>query len=1002
MKNHDLFFDEYDIKEHATTETLKRGKKAFQKNTIHDVSLHHGSLHGTYIRGKVIRKVKITKKDAKLIGTIDNAEIKPFTAPLTALAYWYINYMNENKHFAQSDSTNNNTLEPFHKIQLTFIYDEKHNKINLTLYQPETAVFCDESHLFIHSFHQLIQHFDSNSQSLIQKLNQHYDETFFYQNYWVKNEPYISKALVQLVNNKILYNEKHHAIKLIEAPIHLKITCKITSHQLLISFVWITEDKQTSISVHDAMQCEKTNHIIFQNECYQIQNPMHSKIALQFKNHSFQRLDISKIKPFINKLVELRKKVGLELAIDANIQQLKKVTIDPTCIIDVKPNKNGGTLTIRYKYNDLVVLTSNPTPYIIFDDFTYTQRNLELEHQYRDVLLHYHPSSTEEDTITYPSPYFDQVLGDIKEKGIENIALSKESQKSITKSKEKISATIQFKTSSQSQMKASIQWSHPNTEKMTQKLHNHIQIGIHHYFDPKENKIIPIEHSPLLDTLSKQEDLAIPAGVAIFLALNTDVDIVLPDQLQSAIKTLKNQKKITINKSDEKILRPFQKEGLRWLLSLYNTHLNGILADDMGLGKTIQSIMLLKNIYKTETKPTLIIMPKTLLFNWEKELETFAPELKVLLYDGPKRLTLVDEFPKFQIILCSYTSIRLDTKKLKDTTFNLIILDEAQYVKNHTTNTFKAIKKINATKKLLLTGTPLENSISDLWSLMDIANHNYFGNFKLFEEFYSDPNHQPLLKAAITPLMLRRRKQEVLKDLPSVTIQELWASPSPEEIKAYTTFANQEWQQIESMVQEKGLEKSKIHIFALMTKLRQWCAHPKLISKDSEDGPKWLIFYDRLQEALSTGHKVVVFSQFIPMIETMEQKLTENDIQFVSLTGQTKNRAEVIETFNENEDIRVGLFSLKAGGVGINLTSADYVFLYDPWWNPAVEQQAIDRVHRIGQDQPVMVFKCLVASTIEERMIVYQNQKRELIQSLIDEQSIKNLNLNEIKALIGI
>ena len=1001
MKQHTLFFDEFDIKENATTETLKRGKKAFQKNTIHDVSLTSNNLVGTYTRGKVTRKVKITKKDSQLIGTIDNIPTKPFTAPLTALAYWYINYMNENKQFAQSESSENNSLEPFNKIQLTFLYDPQHNKVNLTFYQPSTQIFCDESHLFIHSFHQLIQHFDSNSQSLINNLNQHYDETFFYVSYWIKNESYLSPHLIQFINSKILYSEKHQQIKLMEDPIHLKITCKIMDHQVIISFIWFTEDKKTGISVHDAMQCEKTNHIIYDNLCYKIQNPMHAKIATQFKHHSFQRLDISKIKPFIQKLVELRKKVGLELAIDANIQKLKKVSIDPICVIDVSPNKSGGTITISYQYNDLMIQTSNPTPYIIFDDFTYTQRNLELEHEYRDVLLHFHPSSTDEDTITYPSPYFDQVVGNIKYKHLDNIAFSAEANKQISKSNDHIKATIQFKTSA-SQIKASVQWTHPNSEKITQKLHNHVQVGIHHYFDPKENKIIPIEESQLLNTLSKQDNLTIPVGIGVFLALNTDYTIVLPPQLETVVKKLKNQDKTTISKDIEKILRPFQKDGLQWLMSLTDTDMSGILADDMGLGKTIQSIMLLKNMYQKKQPPTIIIMPKTLLFNWEKELQTFAPELKILRYDGPKRNLLIPEFNDYQIILCSYTSVRIDFKKLKDIQFKLMILDEAQYVKNHTTNTFKAIKKITSEKQLLLTGTPLENSISDLWSLMDIANDNYFGAYKPFEEFYSDPVNQPLLKAAIQPFMLRRRKSEVLSDLPSVTIQELWASPTAEEIKAYTTFANQEWQNIESLVKKNGLEKSKIHIFALMTKLRQWCAHPKLINESAEDGPKWSIFYDRLEEAISTGHKIVVFSQFIPMIETMEQKLTEDNVAFVSLTGQTKDRAKVIETFNENDTIRVGLFSLKAGGVGINLTSADYVFLYDPWWNPAVEQQAIDRVHRIGQDRPVMVFKCLVAQTIEERMVIYQNQKRELIESLIEEQSIKNLNIGEIKALIGI
>ncbi len=1001
MKSQSLFFDEFDVKESATTETLKRGKKAYQNNNIHDVSLTQNGLSGTYIRGKVSRKVKIIRKDTKLIGTIDGKEIKPFTAPLTALAYWYINYMNENKQFAESDSSIDNSLEPFHKIQLTFLYDPQHNKANITLYQPNSQSYCDESHLFIHSFQQLIHHFDSTTQNILHKLAQHYDDSFFYHSNWAKNEPFLSNHIMLLIQHQILHSEKHQVIDIMKDPIHLKITCKIIQNQVLISFVWVTENKQTIISVHDAMQCEKTNHIIFENQCYSIQNPMHSKIASQFKHQSFQRLDISKIKPFITKLVELRKKVGIELAIDANIQKLKPIVVDPICLIDVEPDKTGGTLIIRYKYNDVIVQTSNPTPYIIFDDFSYTQRNLDLEHHYRDVLLHYHPSSTEEDTITYQSPYFDHILGTIKLKQIDNIYLTESASKAITISKSKIDATIQFKSSGAG-LKSTIQWTHPNKEKMTQKLHHHIQTGIYHYFDTKENKLIPIEESAIIATMSTQNNIQIPVGVAIFLALNTKVSIELPKDLESIINILKKQNRVPIEKSIETILRPFQKEGLQWLLSLYNTPLNGILADDMGLGKTIQSIMYLKKIQTNESSPSLIIMPKTLLFNWEKEIKKFAPELNVLRYDGPKRHELMPTFNKYDVILCSYTSTRLDIKELCKPTFHCLILDEAQYVKNNTTNTFKAVKKIKSNKKLLLTGTPLENSISDLWSLMEIANHNYFGSFKGFDEFYSDSANQPILKAALNPLLLRRRKKEVLKDLPSVTVQELWASPSPEEIKAYTTFANQEWQHIESIVKTKGLEQSKIHIFALMTKLRQWCAHPKLIHKDAEDGPKWLIFYDRLQEAISNGHKVVIFSQFIPMIKTMEEKLNEENIPFTSLTGQTKNREEVIETFNNDDTIRVGLFSLKAGGVGINLTSADYVFLYDPWWNPAVEQQAIDRVHRIGQERQVMVFKCLVASTIEERMIDYQQQKQDLIHRLIEEQSIKDLNVQEIKALIGI
>ena len=1001
MQNKPLLFDEFDIKECATTDTLKRGKKAFQNHTIHDVTLTTNALQGTYIRGKVKRTVKISKKDTKLIGTIDEIVTRPFTAPLTALAFWYIDFINKNKAFASAEASNENTLEPFESIQLTFIYDAEQNKINLTLYQPKTNAYCNESHLFIHTFHQLIQHFDSTSQSIIQKLGDRYDDIFYYHSNWVKNDAYISQQVIQLIKLNGLYNQSNQKITLMPDPIHLKITCKIKHQQILISFIWITDDKETAISVYDAMQCEKTNHIIYGSTCYQIQNPLHSKIAAQFKQQSFQRLNISKIKPFINKLVELRKKAGLELAIDANIQKLKKIDIQPQCIIDATPTNTGGTLTIHYQYNTLLILTSNPSPYLIFDDYTYTERQFKMEHELRDILLHYHPSSTEENSITYASPYFDQIVSDIKQKHIENIKLSADSAKIFTLSKTKITAKLEFKESGNA-LKTTIQWTHPNKKPLTQKLYHHIQHGISCYIDQQTNTIIPIEKSPMISTLTEQTEHPIPIGVAIFIALNTSIAISVPKHIQQIINALKHPSKISIDKQTNRILRPFQNEGLKWLLSLNNTQLNGILADDMGLGKTIQSIMLLKETQKKQSAPSIIIMPKTLLFNWEKELQTFAPSLTICRYDGPKRKQLIKSFNNTDIILCSYTSIRLDIKLLKDITFHWLILDEAQYVKNHTTNTFKAIKKIKTEKRLLLTGTPLENSIGDLWSLMDIANPNYFGRYKALDEFYSDPAHQSVLKAAIAPLMLRRRKKDVLKDLPSVTIQELWASPSPEEINAYTTFAKQEWKRVEAYVEKDGLEKSKVHIFALMTKLRQWCAHPKLITDTTENGPKWLVFIDRLLEAISNGHKVVVFSQFIPMIQTMEEALNESAIPVVTLTGQTKDREHVIETFNNNDDIRVGLFSLKAGGVGINLTSADYVFLYDPWWNPAVEQQAIDRVHRIGQDQPVMVFKCLVAETIEERMINYQNQKKELIDSIIEEQSIKNLNIHEIKTLIGI
>jgi len=999
--NHPLLFDEFDIKECATTDTLKRGKKAYQNHCIHDVSLSAQHLQGTYQRANVTKAVKIAKKNGRLTGTIDGVDTRPFSAPLTALAYWYINYVNENKMHMANEPNDNKSLEPFNDIQLTLVYTANQNKVNVTLFQPATDTYCNESHFFIHSFPQLIQHYDSGTQQLLVKLNERYDESFFFKSNGVKCDGYISSHLIQLASLKVLFNEKHQKIRMTTMPIHLKITCKIVSNQVLISFFWVSKDNQVSVHIHNALQCEKTHHVIINNQCFPIQNDMHSKIALQFKSQSFQRLDISKIKPFIQKIVELRKKVGLELAIDANIQQLSRVTIKPICVVDVSYSKTGGILTISYRYNSVSIATANTTPYIIFDDFTYSERDFNAEHELKDALLRFHPSSTDNNTIAYATPYFDHVLCAIKEKTIPNMRFSASSAKDIKLSTNTIRPVMEFKVNGMA-LKTNVQWVDANKTPVGNAIDQHVLQGVSHYFDAKTSTLIPIEQSSLVTSLSQPLEVPLPIGIAIFIALNTTMSVKLPASISGIVGKMKAASAIPIQAPIKRILRPFQKDGLQWLLSLYDTPMNGILADDMGLGKTIQSIMLLKQTQATQLNPSLIVMPKTLLFNWQKELRAFAPELTVCLYDGPKRKKAIETFKDHDIILCSYTSLRLDIKLLKETSFHWLICDEAQYVKNRTTSTFKAIKKIKSSQQLLLTGTPLENSIGDLWSLMDIANPHYFGAFDPFESFYSNPNNQQVLKAAIAPFMLRRRKKDVVKDLPSVTIQELWATPSSDDIKSYTSFASQEWKRVEQLVKNDGLEKAKVHIFALMTKLRQWCAHPKLVTTNNDPGPKWLIFIDRLVEAVENGHKVVVFSQFIGIIDTMADELNELGIPAVSLTGQTKNRESIIETFNNDEQIRVGLFSLKAGGVGINLTSADYVFLYDPWWNPAVEQQAIDRVHRIGQERPVMVFKCLVAGTIEERMVVYQSQKKELIESIIEEQSIRHLNIDEIKALFGI
>ena len=635
MTNHPLLFDEFDVKEHSTIEYLKKGKRAFNNNVISNVKLSETSLSGTYKRGNVTRSVKITRVDTKLVGTINDSPIAPFTSPLTALAYWYINYINESKELATNQAETEHSLEPFNKLQLTLLFDSNHNKVNITFYQPKTGAFCEESHLFIHTFSQIIGEFDSTTQTLIQKLVQHYDETIFYSKDWLKLEPFLSNHIILLIKNKSVYSKNHTAICVVEDDIHLKATCKISNHQVITSFDWVTKNS-TDIPIHDAMQCDRSDYIVHDDFCYKITNPLHAKMALQFKQSSFQRLDISKIRPFINKMVELRKKIKLELAIDANIQKLKKTPTEPKCILDIEPLKNGGKIHIGYQYNNIVIQGTHNSPYLIFNDFTYTERNFDREHQLRDILLHYHPKTTEDNAITYESPYFDQLLGELKSKDINDMAFSKESATKVKLSKQSIQPKINFKTHGSNHLSIQLDWIDPNNNKINSAIGEHIHREKDFYFDRKNNQLIPIKNSEILTELSKQQEIKIPIGIGIFIALNTEFDVNLPSNLSTAIELFKSQSKIKLSKNTT-LLRPFQKDGLQWLLSLYQTEFNGILADDMGLGKTIQSIFLLKEIDKT-AEPTLIVMPKTLLFNWEKELKTFAPELSVLVYDGPKEV----------------------------------------------------------------------------------------------------------------------------------------------------------------------------------------------------------------------------------------------------------------------------------------------------------------------------------------------------------------------------
>ena len=463
--------------------------------------------------------------------------------------------------------------------------------------------------------------------------------------------------------------------------------------------------------------------------------------------------------------------------------------------------------------------------------------------------------------------------------------------------------------------------------------------------------------------------------------------------------------------SFEGTLRPYQQAGYNWLRFLNDYQFGGCLADDMGLGKTVQALALLG--YEMEENPgftSLLVMPTSLIYNWELEARKFTPELKILVYSGSQRLKDPWKFRGYDIVLTSYGIVRLDIDILKDFYFNYVILDESQAIKNPTSNIAVAVNKLKSKRRLILTGTPVENSTMDLWSQMNFVNPGLLGNQNLFKKQYLHPiekenNREKAsrLNAMIKPFILRRLKSEVAKDLPEKLINVKYSDMTPEQEKVYEEVKTYYREKIIGELSMAGRGSQQFTLLRGLTQLRQIANHPKLVRPDYTDNSGKLeeITY-MLQETISENHKVLVFSQFVRHLAIVRAYLDENHIPYAYLDGSTKDRQTQVEKFQNDENIQVFLISLKAGGVGLNLTKAEYVFLLDPWWNPAVEAQAIDRAHRIGQENKVIIYKFITRGSVEEKIMALQDRKLALAGELIsnEESFMKNLDNEDIRALL--
>ncbi len=462
-------------------------------------------------------------------------------------------------------------------------------------------------------------------------------------------------------------------------------------------------------------------------------------------------------------------------------------------------------------------------------------------------------------------------------------------------------------------------------------------------------------------------------------------------------------------------LRGYQKAGYNWFSFLREYNFGGCLADDMGLGKTIQTLAMLQKLKEEDQansthSTSLIIMPTSLIYNWLNEAKKFTPKLKIHAHTGTTRNKDVSRFANFDIIITTYGITRVDIDEFKMFYFNYIILDESQNIKNPSSKSFRAVRSLKSKNKLILSGTPVENSVSDLWTQLTFLNPGLLGTQAFFNEEYvqaiekrKDEDKARKLQAIIKPFVLRRTKEQVAAELPSKTEQIFYCNMSEDQAAYYEKTKSAYRNDLLTSMDDGTYVKKQVQLLQGLTALRQLANHPLMIDDSyASDSGKFENVIHTLDNVLKGGHKVLIFSQFVKHLAIFKQYLTKEEIPFAYLDGTTKNRGEIVAEFQQNTALKVFLISIKAGGVGLNLTQADYVFILDPWWNPAVEQQAIDRTHRIGQEKKVFIYKFIAKDTVEEKILALQNRKKRLASSLIttEESFFKSLSKEDISELL--
>jgi non-specific serine/threonine protein kinase len=508
-------------------------------------------------------------------------------------------------------------------------------------------------------------------------------------------------------------------------------------------------------------------------------------------------------------------------------------------------------------------------------------------------------------------------------------------------------------------------------------------------------------HLSVIDELYDQRD-------------ETEVIIRLEEKYER-LRSFNRIKEVDPPKTLEHILRPYQVAGYHWLNYLSEVGWGGILADDMGLGKTVQALSFLQFQKDQQGKlKSLVVCPTTLMFNWENEIRKFTPNLSYCIHHGGDRSRDAKSFADKDVIITTYGTLRSDIRMLVDVPFDYVILDESQAIKNPQSKVTKAASLLQARNRLCMSGTPLQNNTFDIYAQMNFLNPGMLGSVEFFRNEFATPidkfgeqEQKEHLKKLLYPFILRRTKEQVARDLPEKTETILFCEMEDEQRKIYDAYRNDYRNKILGVINEQGIDKSQLTILQGLMKLRQICDSPAIMN-EPEKYPNVSIKLEELAREITeniSDHKALVFSQFLGMLALIREKLTELGVPYEYFDGSTSapDREKAIQSFQNNTSVRVFLISLKAGGVGLNLTAADYVYIVDPWWNPAVEQQAIDRTHRIGQTKNIFAYRMICKDTIEDKILQLQEKKRSLAKDLIadDASFVKSLSREDVEYLFS-